>query len=333
MPKRPLLRRKQLGLHRVTDLAHGALCDSLFIGACAKLFALDCAAFPEPNRRIKTVRLIVLSVLLAMTLNFARAEWRLDADTGGFYDSNLSNSDRRSDEKDDWAWKTDVRLADGFQLSRDLRLNLAADLRGHLWDRFDAFNEIGAGASAGLRYRFGLGRQAPWILLEERIGYDRFHDSDRSGWDESLRLHGGIAISERIALEAGYIFGNFAASDDFWDEQGHTANARVIVDLTSSLQVVLGYTYRDGDVVSYAVPPRPDILLLTSQRQPVTTFGTNPLYTAYRLRGQTHAVSVSAGYALTKYLSVQLAYEYAVTSHDPLQYENHLVEAKVAFAY
>jgi len=333
MPKRPLLRRKQLGLHRVTDLADGALCDSLFIGACAKLFALDCAAFPEPNRRIKTVRLIVLSVLLAMTLNFARAEWRVDADTGGFYDSNLSNSDRRSDEKDDWAWKTDVRLADGFQLSRDLRLNLAADLRGELWDRFDAFNEIGAGASAGLRYRFGLGRQAPWILLEERIGYDRFHDSDRSGWDESLRLHGGIAISERIALEAGYIFGNFAAPDDFFDEQGHTANARVIVDLTSSLQVVLGYTYRDGDVISYAVPPRPDILLLTSERRPVTTFGTNPLYIAYRLRSQTNAVSVSAGYALTRYLSVQLAYEYATTSHDPLQYENHLVEAKVAFAY
>ena len=279
------------------------------------------------------MRLIVLSVLLAITLNFARAEWRIDGETGGFYDSNLSNSDRASDEKDDWAWKTDVRLADGFQLSRDIRLNLAADLHGAVWDHYDGFNEIGVGTSAGLRYRFGLGRQAPWILLEERIGYDRFHETVRSGWDESLRLRGGIAISERIAFEAGYTFENFAAPDDFFDEQGHTANARVIVDLTSSLQVVLGYTYRDGDVISYAVPPRPDILLLTSERRPVTTFGTNPLYTAYRLRGQTHAVSVSAGYALTRYLSIQLAYEYAATSHDPLQYENHLVEAKVAFAY
>jgi hypothetical protein len=282
---------------------------------------------------MKAARSTILSVLLVMTLNFARAEWRLDAETGGFYDSNLSNSDRASDEKDDWAWKTDVRVGNGFQLSRDLRLNLAADLRGQLWDQYDAFNEIGAGASAGLRYRFGLGRQAPWILLEERIRYDRFHETVRSGWDESLRLRGGIAISERIALEAGYIFGNFAAPDDFFDEQGHTANARVIVDLTSSLQIAIGYTYREGNVISYAVPPRPDILLLTSEARRVTTFGTNPLYIAYRLRGQTNAVSVSAGYALTRYLSVQLAYEYAVTSHDPLQYENHLVEAKVAFAY
>jgi hypothetical protein len=282
---------------------------------------------------MKTARVTLLSGLLAMTLNFARAEWRLDMETGGFYDSNLSNSDRASDREYDLAWKTDLRIGNGFQLSRDLRLNVAADLHSAVWDHYDGFNEIGAGASAGLRYRFGLGRQAPWILLEERIGYDRFHETVRSGLDESLRLRGGIAISERIALEAAYIFGNFVAPDDFFDEQGHTANARVIVDLTSSLQIAIGYTYREGNVISYAVPPRPDILLLTSESRPVTTFGTNPLYTAYRLRGQTNAVSVSAGYALTRYLSVQLAYEYAVTSHDPLQYENHLVEARLAFAY
>jgi hypothetical protein len=306
---------------------------SPFVGSCVKLFALDGGDLLEPNRRMKTAKSTVLAVLLVMTFNFARAEWRFDAETGLFYDSNLSNSDRASDKENDWAWKTNLRLGNGFQLSRDLRLNIAADWRGHLWDQYGAFNEIGAGASAGLRYRFGLGRQAPWILLEERIGYDRFHETVRSGWDESLRLRGGVAISERIALEAGYQFGNFAASDDFFDEQGHTANARVIVDLTSSLQVVLGYTYRDGDVISYAVPPRPDLFQLADEFRPVTTFGTDPLYTAYRLRGQTHAVSISAGYALTKYLSVQVSYEYAATSHDPLQYENHLVEATVAFAY
>ncbi len=184
-------------------------------------------------------------------------------------------------------------------------------MRGQLWDRFDAFNEIGAGASVDLRYRFGLERQAPWISLEDRAGYDRFHESTRSGWDESLRLRGGITISERIVLEAGYLFENFAAPDDLFDLQGHSANARLTVNLTSSLQIALSYTYRDGDVISYAVPPRPDILLLTTEREAVTTFGTSPLYTAYRLRAQTHAVSISAGYAVNERLSVQVAYEYA----------------------
>ncbi|MBA3831531.1 MAG: hypothetical protein H0X34_06500 [Chthoniobacterales bacterium] len=146
-------------------------------------------------------------------------------------------------------------------------------------------------------------------------------------------MRGGIAISERIALEAGYRFQNLGAPDDFFDQQGHSGNARVTVDLTSSLQIALSYTYRDGDVISYAVPPRPDILTFASEREAVTTFGASPLYPAYRLQAQTHSVSISAGYAVNENLSVQVAYEYAATSHDPLRYENHSVEVKIAFAY
>ena len=139
---------------------------------------------------MKRARSALLSVLLALPLSSARADWRLDAETGSFYDSNLSNSDRAADEKDDWAWRSDVRIGHSFQLSRNLNVSLAADVRGQLWDRFDAFDEIGAGALLDLRYRFGLGWQAPWILLEQRTGYDRFHESARSRWDESLRLRG-----------------------------------------------------------------------------------------------------------------------------------------------
>lgn len=272
-------------------------------------------------------------LLLALSLSVARADWRLGGETGAFYESNLSNSDRASDLQDDWAWRSNVRVSNGYQLSRNLRLNLGADLRGQVWGRFDAFNEIGAGLSAHLRYRFGLGGRAPWVALEERIGYDGFHETGRSNWDESLGLRGGIFISDRLALEAGYTFENLVASDDFFNEQSHSANARLILDLTSSLQIALGYSYRDGDVLSYAIPPRPDIVALASELRPVTTFGSNPLYTAYRLQGRTHAVSISAGYALTKYLSAQVTYRYSTTSHDPLHYENHSVEARVAFAY
>ena len=38
-------------------------------------------------------------------------------------------------------------------------------------------------------------------------------------------------------------------------------------------------------------------------------------------------------YAVNNYLSVVVSYEYAVTTRDSLQYEDHLVEAKIAFAY
>jgi hypothetical protein len=282
---------------------------------------------------MKAVRITGLAVLLAMAISFARADLRFDAETGAVYDSNLSNSDRGADMKDDWAWKAHATIADGWQLSRDLRLTLAADLRSRLWARFDALDTIGGGALASLRYRFGLGSHAPWISLEERFGYDRYRDTSWSNWNESARLRGGIAVSPRLALELGYEFENRTAPDDFYDLQGHTVDARVIADLTPSWQLALGYSYREGDVASFAVPPRPDLASIALVRPRLPIFGTNPLYNGYRLVGRTYTVSVSLGYRIARYMSLQFGYEYAVTWHDPLEYENHLVEAKVAFAY
>jgi hypothetical protein len=277
--------------------------------------------------------LAVVVVLFFAAVTIAQAQWRFEGETGFLYDSNLSNSDRTADQEPDGSWKTDLRVANGFQLLRDLRLTVAADLQSQVWSEYSDFNRICPGAEVGLRYRFGLGRLAPWIMMENRTGYDRFHGSARSGWDESASLRGGVAISDRVALEAGYTFGNFVAPDNFFDLQSHRLGARLIVDLTSSLQMTVGYDYREGDVIAYAVPPRPEIAAFAVEREDVTTFGTDPVYTGYRLLGRSHVVSVSAVYAFNKYFSASVGYEYASTSHDPLRYENHLVEAKVAFAF
>src|SRR5438270_9445535 len=182
-------------------------------------------------------------VLLILSSSFARAEWRIEAETGVVYNSNLSNSDRSADVRDDWAWRSDISAGDGLQLTRDLRLNLGADLRGDVWDRFGAFNTIGPGASAGLRYRFGLGRQAPWVLLEDRFGYDRFHDTAQSGYDNVLNFQAGIALSDRIALEGGYVFESIVSPNGFYDGQVHRGNARMVFDATSSLQPTVGHCY------------------------------------------------------------------------------------------
>ena len=278
------------------------------------------------------MRITLSAVLLILFSSFARGEWRFEGETGAVYDSNLSNSDRSADVRDDFAWRSNVSANDGLQLTRDLRLNFGGDVRSEVWDRFGAFNTIGAGASGGLRYRFGLGRKAPWVSLQDRFGYDRFQDSAQSGYDNVVDLRGGVALSDRIALEGGYRFESFAAPDNFYDRQVHRADLRVVFDVTSALQIALGYTYREGDVISYAVPPRPDIAQFAIEREDEDEFGF-PLRTAYKFAGRSHALSLSAAYQLTKYASIQVAYEYAVTTRDPVQYEKHLVEAKIAVAY
>lgn len=281
---------------------------------------------------MKVLRTTGLALLLAVSLSFARADWRFDAETGAVDDSNLSNSDRGADMKDDWAWQSDLRAGSGFQMARDLRLNLAAELREQVWARFDAFNNVAPGGDISLRYRFGLGRLAPWIGIEDSLAYAFFHEDDRSGFDNRFRVRGGFGITERIAVEAAYTFDDFEAEDNFWNLSGHSGSIQLTFDATSSLQLALGYSYRDGEVISYARPPRPEIFALASEVELVNSFGSPP-YNAYRLRGTTNAVFVSAGYTLNRYISLQVAYEYRNTSHGPLEYENHLVEAKIAFAY
>jgi hypothetical protein len=279
-----------------------------------------------------SVKATGLVVLLAMVLSAARADWRVDAETGALYDSNLSNSDRASDVKDDWAWQSNLRAGSTFQLARDLRLNLGVDLRAQVWTRFYAFNNVAPGGTASLRYRFGLGRLAPWVLIEDRLAYAFFKEGDRSGVDNRLRIGGGCGITDRLSVEATYTFDNYEARSPFWDLSGNSGAIRLTFDLTSSLQVALGYLYRNGEVISYALPPRPDLFALSSVREPVYSFGSPP-YTAYRLRGSTNALSASAGYTISKYISLQVNYEFRKTTDGPLEYVNHLVEAKIAFAY
>ena len=263
----------------------------------------------------------------------AWADWRFDAETGALYENNLSESDRAADEESDWAWKSDVRAGYGLQLSRDLRLNLASDIAGEVWDQFSDFDNIDLGTSAGLRYRFGLGRQAPWILAEDRLAYQFFNEDVRNGWNNDFRITGGLAMTDRLSIEAGYLFDHFAARDNFFDLEGQNGSIRLIYDVNPSLQIALGYNYRYGDAISYAVPPRPDILKISdAEREDITSFGSEH-YTAYRLQASTHSVFVSAGYAVNRFMSIEVSYEYANTSHDPLVYENHLVEAKVRLAY
>src|SRR5205085_219098 len=182
----------------------------------------------------------------------------------------------------------------------------------------------------GLRYRFGLGPQAPWVLVEDNVSYAFLRKDERSGLDNRLRVRTGVTITSWLAAEASYAFDHFAAKDEFWDLEGHSGAIRLIFAATSSLQFAIGYAYRNGQVISYARPPRPDIVALTSQREPVGSFGF-PFYTAYHLRGATNEFSASASYTVTRYFSLQVTYDFRDTTDGPLQYVNHIIEAKVVF--
>nr|MDQ6913101.1 hypothetical protein [Verrucomicrobiota bacterium] len=144
----------------------------------------------------------------------------------------------------------------GFQLNDDLRLSIFAEMDSEVWRTYVGLTNTRPGLSTNLRYRFGLGKDAPWIRLESKLDYVDFNEARRSGWDVRPGLRGGVSLTERVRLEAAYEYEHFDARDVVFQHDGHTVAFHGKIDLTASTRLVIGYTYRHGDVTSAATPPR-----------------------------------------------------------------------------
>jgi len=70
-----------------------------------------------------------------------------------------------------------------------------------------------------------------------RLGYDWFQDTPQSGCDNVLNFQAGIALPTGSRWNAVMRLKGFVAPNDFYDRQLHRANARMVFDVTSSLQV------------------------------------------------------------------------------------------------
>ena len=117
-----------------------------------------------------------------------------------------------------------------------------------------------------MRYRFGLGRLAPWIGVEDHWPTPSLTRTIEAVSITGSEIRGGFGITERLSVEAAYTFDDFEARRPILGSEREQRRDSLTFDATSSLQLALGYRYRDGEVISYAVPPRPDIFALASAR-------------------------------------------------------------------
>jgi len=262
---------------------------------------------------------------------YAGKEWIFDLRTGVLYDSNVSHSDRDSDRKEDFAWRSVLSAGQGFQLTDDLRLAVSGKLEGQWWASYEGLSNVRPGVDANLRSRFGLGKDAPWIRLGTRLAYGGFVEARRSGFDARPTLSAGFSATERLRFDAAYEYQRFDARDEVFELEAHSVSAHATFAITSSLEAVAGYTYRDGDVTASAVPPRPDIVAIADVRIPIDTFD-EPLM-AYRFAASSHVASVGINQAISTSAAIQATYEFQHTSHESLTYTNHIAEVSLAFSF
>ena len=270
------------------------------------------------------LRLMVLIVLAGSggLTTTVRADWIRDFSLSGSYNDNISNSQRSADVRSAWSSAATARVGKFTQLSEALRFTFTLDLAAQLWTDYPNLNNFETGGTAALRWRFGLGAMAPFLRAEVSAHYAGFGQDLQDGGRYRGAITLGKRLTERLEVQAAFLLDSAQAVSQVFDQNGIGFVLRAAFDLTNRTQLTLDYTYRHGEVISYAVPPRPDIVALANNRIAVNTFG-QP-YVAYNLDATTQGFAVGLNQALTENLGCSCRYERWETSRSFLQYTNNV---------
>ncbi|HEY5893647.1 MAG TPA: hypothetical protein VIT91_10490 [Chthoniobacterales bacterium] len=240
------------------------------------------------------------------------------------YESNISNSDASRDRIATGVVGGRIGVQTAGVWSRDWRWHLGLSAEGESVVRFSDLSRMDVGIRAGVERKFGLGWRAPRLLVDMRsIGrISGEWDSSGIGLSPSLALtwQGG----ERWGISVQYSPQWFFARGVLFDSTAQTAGFSTWFDLFPTTRLQVRYQFRTGDIVSYATPPRPDLVAISEVQENTLVFGSPRV--RYRFDADTHAIEVGVVQRLDDRYSLNAAYRLEITQGKGKEYENHVFE-------
>ncbi|HEY5707505.1 MAG TPA: hypothetical protein VIS96_18250 [Terrimicrobiaceae bacterium] len=248
----------------------------------------------------------------------------ISVEIGSRFESNASNSNKPSD-----------RLADGFLTAhvdagtngvwgRDWRWRARISGEGEEAFRFNGLSQIEGGVRLGVDRKFGLGWKAPKLQLDV---YSAFRGAGQAG-ASGFRLAPSLAvvwqITERGGVSVRYTPHWFFAQGALFDSAAQEAGISAWFDLFPKTRLFVNYSFRYGDVISYATPPRPDLAAIAEVRELTDVFGAERM--AYRFNADTHSVQAGVDQDLNTHIRFRAMYRFEITQRGGLEYENHIAE-------
>ncbi len=253
-----------------------------------------------------------------------RADWSPTLAATAEWNSNVTNANRSADVISALQLRADLGLFSyRVALGHDDSLVLGATVDAETWPRFDGLDRCSLGPRLAWRHKFGLGALAPVLSLELDAEAVAARDADRGGAAGAVRLAWRQRFGETAAFSLGYELSRHDAREGVYDRTGGELATEVAWDLDEAWRLGVGASWRDGDVLAYATPPRPDLLALARDRSDVDTFD-RPMM-AYAIKAHTLGSSIALTRSLDEQTAVILRYGARTTSRGPLTYVNHLV--------
>ena len=273
------------------------------------------------------MNLLRATLLLAVPALHAAAEpaaWAPIFTMTAGWNSNVTNSDRSADVIGALQCRAQIG-ADAWRISpgHDDTLLIGVAGQVEIFPRFDGLDQWTAGPRLAWRHKFGLGAFVPVLSFELDADGIAARDDGRSGYAGRARLVWRQRCDEATQLSLSYERTREDTKETVWARTGGEAAVNFTRELDEHWRLVLAARWREGDVISYATPPRPDLVALARVRSMEETFGAPRV--AYSITGRTLGGAVNLVRQLDERSSLALGYEDRTTTHSPLRYVNHLV--------
>ncbi len=317
--------------------------------AKGSLYFLKCVAFSrhkgfsvfsQAMRRV----LISLAILSSFS-GFVHAEWTdkiLEADVVTKIEDNINLAFFNSEEKKEVSVVPSLSLGRYYQLGNFLRFRGTVDLEGKVHNKYHGLNSGYVGGTLSLTYKTGLGLYKPWIKIHSSGGYLQVNDTIRDSGLGEAGLTIGKRITERIDLEAAYLYdfregrGKRTAvpgkSGSVFDQDGHKFSILTNFLVTNKLLVSLGYSIRRGDIASTcngSIVPE----IVGKIRAITSDTSYNKPLCAYRIRSTIQEFSIGMTYALSGHSSLNCNYRYADGRASGLGYYVNTVNFGYSFSF
>lgn len=200
---------------------------------------------------------------------------------------------------------------------------VAASLEG--WPRFPGLDRAGAGGRFAWQHKFGLGPFAPTVSLDAAGDLRAARESGRAGGEGSLAVNARQRLSQAWRVRARHERNRTDARSPAFDRSGAESTVAVEFEAAPGWRLSAAGAGRQGTVLAYATPPRPDLLREGRARGLVTTFDRAAPMMSYTLDARTWSWRLEAAHSLTARDTLTLAAEYRDTARGAVGYLNRLV--------
>ncbi len=275
---------------------------------------------------------LLASLLLAGAVTARAAEdWAPNLTTTATWNSNATNSQESLDQIDSIALLADLLSSRSYAVGRTDALLVTAHLGAEWWPRYRGLTRGAAGGRVEWRHTFGPGPLAPTLSLEGSADAVAARETGRRGVATGVTLTARKRFDARTRGTVWHEVSWMEARYATFDRAASETALELDRDLNDTARLTLTVRFRDGDIVTYATPPRADLAALAPNQLDVDTFG-RPMR-AYRVDAHTWSARAAYTRALDERSALVTAYEWRTSERATLRVTNHLISVALVHQF